>query len=133
MTQDPPFVAIYLKLVEEINRLGIKTFSASQDVPEKMPVCRVQLLNNNSTNQFTNARQYSYSFQVDVVDVQNALQRSLVNAYKIMQLCRQLSINGYSVGHDEPSLTSMVDNSTNKTLNRQIIRINYSVIETTAF
>lgn len=133
MIEEPPFVAIYSKLVENINKLGIKTFSASQDVPKTMPVCRVQLLNNNSTNQFTNARQYSYTFQIDVIDAQNALQRSLANAYKIMQLCRQVSIEGYSVGHDEPSLTSMVDSSTNKILNRQIIRINYSVIETTAF
>lgn len=130
---EPPFVAIYSNLVNAINELEIKTFSASQDVPKRMPVCRVQLLNNNSTNQFSNARQYTYSFQIDVVDAQNKLQRSLVNAYKIMRLCRQVSINGYAVEHDEPQLTSMVDSSTDQILNRQIIRINYSVIEATAF
>lgn len=130
---EPPFVAIYEYLVESINQLGIRTLSASKDVPKGMPVCRVQLLNSDSTNQFTNARQYSYSFQIDVVDAQNKLQRSLTNAYKIMQICRQVSIEGYAVGHDEPSLTSMVDSSTNQILNRQIIRINYNAIETTAF
>ncbi|KRL27322.1 hypothetical protein FD27_GL001076 [Limosilactobacillus frumenti DSM 13145] len=98
-----------------------------------MPVCRVQLLSSDSTNQFSNARQYGYSFQIDVVDAQNKLQRSLMNAYQIMQICRQVRIPGYAVGHDEPSLTSMVDSSTNQILNRQIIRINYSAIETTAF
>lgn len=131
--KEPPFVAIYLRLVESINELGIVTFSASQDVRKKMPICRVQLLSNNSTNQFSNARQYAYSFQIDVLDSQNKLQRSLTNAYKIMQLCREIRINGYAVGHDEPVLTSMVDSSTNQILNRQIIRINYSVIEATAF
>lgn len=130
---EPPFVAIYSNLVKAINELGIKTFSISQDVPKGMPVCQVQLTTDNSTNQFSNARQYTYSFQIDVVDAQNKLQRSLVNAYKIMQLCRQVSISGYSVEHDEPTLTSMVDSSTDQVLNRQIIRINYLVIEATAF
>lgn len=131
--KEPPFVAIYLRLVESINELGIVTFSASQDVRKKMPICRVQLLSNNSTNQFSNARQYTYTFQIDVVDDQNNLQRSLTNAYNIMQLCRKVSVEGYAVGHGEPSLTSMVDSSTNQILNRQIIRINYNAIETTAF
>ncbi len=130
---NPPFVSIYIWLVENINKLGIGTFSASQDVPKKLPVCRVQVISSASTNTFNNARQYSYTFQIDVVDAQNELERSLVNAYKIMQLCREVSIEGYAVGHDEPSLSSMVDNSTNQILNRQIIRINYNAIETTAF
>lgn len=131
---NPPFVAIYKWLVERIKAMGIDTFSASQDVPKKMPFCRVQMLNSNSTNQFSNARQYSYTFQIDVVDAQNALVRSLTNAYKIMQLCRQIDVSGYAVGlSGEPSLSSMVDTSTNQILNRQIIRVNFVVIEDTAF
>lgn len=134
MDNEPPFVMIYDRLVGAIKQLGIDTFSASQDVPNEMPVCRVQLLNSDSTDQFRNARQYSYSFQIDVVDAQNKLVRSLKNAYKIMRLCRQIIIDGYSVGlAGEPSLSSMVDTSTNKVLNRQIIRVNYVVIEDTAF
>lgn len=131
---NPPFVAIYEWLVESIKVMGIDTFSASQDVPKKMPVCRVQMLNSDSTNQFSNARQYSYAFQIDVVDAQNALVRSLTNAYKIMQLCRQIDVSGYAVGlSGEPSLSSMVDTSTNQVLNRQIIRASFVVIEDTAF
>lgn len=129
----PPFVSIYIWLVENIEKLGIDTFSASQDVPKKMPVCRVQMIANNAATTFRNARQYTYTFQIDVVDAQDKLQRSLTNAYKIMQLCREVSVEGYNVGNDEPSLTPMVDSSTNQILNRQIIRINYNAIETTAF
>lgn len=131
---EPPFVAIYERLVEQIRQLGVKTFSASQDVPKGMPVCRVQLLNGDSTNIFSNARQYAYSFQIDVVDAQNKLTRSLTNAYKIMQLCRTLGVDGYAVQlANDPSLSSMVDSSTNQILNRQIIRVNFNVIEDTAF
>lgn len=131
--KQPPLVSIYVWLVENIEKLGIATFSASQDVPKQMPVCRVQMISSDATNAFGNARQYTYTFQIDVVDAQNKLQRSLTNAYNIMRLCRKVSIKGYAVGHDEPSLTSMVDSSTNQILNRQIIRINYNAIETTAF
>lgn len=131
---NPPFVAIYDWLVSNINKMGVDTFSASQEVPKKMPVCRVQMLNSDPTNQFSNAREYSYTFQIDVVDAQNKLVRSLTNAYKVMRLCRQVSINGYAVGlSGEPSLSSMVDSSTNQILNRQIIRANFVVIEDTAF
>lgn len=131
--KQPPFVSIYVWLIENIEKLGIATFSASQDVPKQMPVCRVQIISSDTTNTFSNARQYTYTFQIDVVDAQNKLQRSLANAYNVMQLCREVSVEGYAVGHDEPSLTSAVDNSTNQILNRQIIRINYNAIETTAF
>ena len=131
--KQPPFVSIYVWLIENIEKLGIATFSASQDVPKQMPACRVQMIASNATNTFGNALQYSYTFQIDVVDAQNKLQRSLTNAYEIMQLCREVSVEGYTVGHDEPSLTPMVDSSTNQILNRQIIRINYNAIETTAF
>lgn len=131
--EQPPFVSIYVWLVENIEKLGINTFSASQDVPKKMPVCRVQMISNNATTAFGNARQYTYTFQIDVVDAQDKLRQSLINAYKIMQLCREVSIEGYNVSCNDPSLTPMVDSSTNQILNRQIIRINYTTIETTAF
>lgn len=131
---EPPFVAIYEWLADSINAMNIDTFSASQEVPKKMPVCRVQMLNSDATNQFHNAREYNYTFQIDVVDAQNKLVRSLTNAYRIMQLCRQADVSGYAVGlSGEPSLSSMVDTSTNQILNRQIIRVNFVVIEDTAF
>ena len=132
--EQPPFTAIYDWLAENIQKLGIDTFSASQKVPKELPVCRIQLISGDSTNQFRNARQYSYTFQIDVVDAQNKLRRSLVNSYRIIRLCRQISLGGYSVGLiGEPSLSSMVDSSTDRILNRQIIRVSYSVIEDTAF
>lgn len=131
--KQPPFVSIYVWLIENIEKLGIATFSASQDVPKQMPVCRVQVISSDTTNTFSNARQYTYNFQIDVVDDQDKLQRSLTNAYNIMQLCRKVSVEGYAVGYGEPSLTSTVDSSTNQILNRQIIRVNYNIIEDTAF
>ncbi|HJF54386.1 MAG TPA: hypothetical protein K8W06_04470 [Limosilactobacillus coleohominis] len=132
MNDEPSFVKIYWWLSENIEKIGIPTFSASQDVPKKMPVCRVQFLNGSSTDQFKNATEYSYPFQIDVVDAQDKLVRSLTNAYKIMQLCQQISIDGYSVGLvGKPQLSSMVDSSTNQILNRQIIRVTYNVIENT--
>ena len=132
MNDEPSFVKIYEWLVENIEKMGIPAFSASQDVPKKMPVCRVQLLNGSSTDQFKNVTEYSYPFQIDVVDAQDKLVRSLTNAYKIMQLCQQVSIDGYSMGLvGKPQLSSMVDSSTNQILNRQIIRVTYNVIEDT--
>ena len=132
---DAPFVEIYEWLVQKIeDRLKMPAFSASQDIGHKMPVCRVQLLNGDSTNVFANARQYQYPFQIDVVDDQHHLARSLSNAYKVMELCRQIRVAGYQVElASQPSLSSMVDSSTNRILNRQIIRVSFNVIEDTAF
>lgn len=132
---DAPFVEIYEWLVQQIeDGLKIPAFSASQSIGHKMPVCRVQLINGDTTNAFANARQYQYPFQIDVVDDQNYLVRSLSNAYKVMDLCRQVQVPGYQVQlAGEPSLSSMVDTSTNQVLNRQVIRVTYTVIEDTAF
>ena len=133
MTQ-PPFVAIYDWLVGAIKGLGMDAYSASQEVPKHLPVCRVQLLNGDPTQQYHNAREYSYSFQIDVIDAQNKLVQSLSNAYKVIALCRQIRVKGYAVVlNGDPSLSSMVDTSTSQTLNRQIIRVNYNVIEDTAY
>lgn len=128
-----PFVEIYEALITGINQLGIDTFSASQDVPHELPVARVQLLNGDSTNAYQNAREYNYPFQIDVVTGQNELAKGLDLAYKVMQLCRTVRIDDYVIRSSEPSLSSMVDTSTNRVLNRQIIRVSYTVIEDTAF
>lgn len=131
----PPSVALYRAIVAAINALGIATYSPSQDINKrKLPVCRVQLLNGGSTNQFINARQYEYSFQLDVVTAQDSLEQGLTLAYKIMRRLRQISTEGYlSQLSGEPELSSLVDSSTNRILNRQIIRVNYNIIEDTAF
>lgn len=131
----PPSVALYYAIVEAINKAGVTTYSASQDVKNmELPICRVQLLTSNSTNQFVNARQYEHTFQLDVITAQDGLEEGLTIAYKIMHKLRQIGVKGFLVDmNGEPSLTSMVDSSTNRILNRQIIRVNYDIIEDTAF
>lgn len=131
----PPSVALYYAIVEAINKAGVTTYSASQDVEDmKLPICRVQLLTSNSTNQLVNARQYEHTFQLDVITAQDGLEEGLTLAYKIMHKLRQIGVEGFLVDmNGEPSLTSMVDSSTNRILNRQIIRANYDIIEDTAF
>ena len=131
----PPSVALYYAIVEAINKAGVTTYSVSQDVENmELPICRVQLLTSNSTNQFVNARQYEHTFQLDVITAQDGLEEGLTLAYKIMYKLRQIGVEGFLVDmNGEPSLTSMVDSSTNRILNRQIIRVNYDIIEDAAF
>jgi hypothetical protein len=131
----PPSVALYSAIVKAINGLGVDTYSASQDIEKKaLPICRVQLLSSNSTGQFLNARQYEHSFQLDVVTDQGGLEQGLTIAYTIMRELRKISVDGFLTQiNGEPSLNSMVDSSTNRILNRQTIRVNYDIIEDTAF
>lgn len=131
----PPSVALYYAIVEAINKVGVTTYSVSQDVENmELPICRVQLLTSNSTNQFVNARQYEHTFQLDVVTAQDGLEQGLTIAYMIMRQLRQITVEGYLAQiNGEPSMSSMVDRSTNRILNRQIIRVNYDIIEDTAF
>lgn len=131
----PPSVALYSAIVKAINGLGVDTYSASQDIEKKaLPICRVQLLSSNSTGQFLNARQYEHSFQLDVVTDQGGLEQGLTIAYMIMRELRKISVDGFLTQiNGEPSLNSMVDSSTNRILNRQTIRVNYDIIEDTAF
>lgn len=131
----PPSVALYYAIVKAINSIGVDTYSASQDIEDmSLPICRVQLLTSNSTNQFSNARQYEHTFQLDVVTAQDSLEQGLTIAYMIMRQLRQITVEGYLAQiNGEPSMSSMVDSSTNRILNRQIIRVNYDIIEDTAF
>lgn len=131
----PPSVALYSAIVKAINNLGVDTYSVSQDIEKKsLPICRVQLLSSISTGQFLNARQYEHSFQLDVVTDQGGLEQGLTIAYMIMRGLRKISVDGFLTQiNGEPSLNSMVDSSTNRILNRQTIRVNYDIIEDTAF
>lgn len=131
----PPSVALYSAIVKAINSIGVDTYSASQDIEDmSLPICRVQLLTSSSTNQFSNARQYENTFQLDVVTAQDGLEQGLIIAYMIMRQLRQITVEGYLAQiNGEPSMSSMVDSSTNRILNRQIIRVNYDIIEDTAF
>ncbi|MRG89936.1 hypothetical protein [Limosilactobacillus reuteri] len=131
----PPSVALYSAIVKAINSIGVDAYSASQDIEDmSLPICRVQLLTSSSTNQFANARQYEHTFQLDVVTAQDGLEQGLIIAYMIMCQLRQITVEGYLAQiNGEPSMSSMVDSSTNRILNRQIIRVNYDIIEDTAF
>lgn len=129
-----PFVELYKSILSGINRLGVVTYTPSQEIPKKLPVCRVSILNGDPNEYAKNVRRYNYSIQIDVVTSENALEQGLVIAYKIMRLLSKVALDGFSVQlNGEPSLSSMVDTSTNRVLNRQIIRVNYNMIEDTAF
>ena len=95
---------------------------------------RVQLLNGDATGRFKNADEYQYAFQLDVITAQDGLEQGLNLAYKIRQNLPQVVVEGYLVSEiGRPSITSMIDSSTNRILNRQILRVNYTMIEQTAF
>lgn len=129
-----PFVELYKSILSGINRLGVATYTPSQEIPKKLPVCRVSILNGDPNEYAKNVRRYSYSIQIDVVTYEDALEQGLVIAYKIMRLLSKVTLGGFSVQlNGEPTLSSMVDTSTNRVLNRQIIRVNYNMIEDTAF
>ena len=128
-----PFFELYKAILNQINDLKIPTYTPSQEVPKKLPICRVSILNGDANELVKNMRRYSYSFQLDVVTARNGLEQGLVLAYKIMQVLRQITLTSFSVElNGEPSLSSMVDTSTDRVLNRQIIRVNYNIIEDTA-
>lgn len=129
-----PFTLLYGAIAAKVNDLGVPTFSASQDAPGKLPMVRVQLLNGDATGRFKNAHEYQYAFQIDVITAQDGLEQGLDLAYKIRQQLPQVVVDGYSVSEiGFPSITSMIDSSTNRILNRQILRVNYTMIEQTAF
>ena len=132
---EPSFLKLYEALIDMVNSLGVEAYSASQEVENaQMPIARIQLLNGNSTGQYHTARVYSYPFQIDVVTEQNKLAQGLSLAYQVMEGCRTLSVEGYQAYlESDPSLSSMVDSSTNRILNRQIIRVSYDVVEGTAY
>ena len=102
----PPSVALYSAIVKAINSIGVDTYSASQDIEDiSLPICRVQLLTSNSTNQFSNARQYEHTFQLDVVTAQDGLEQGLTIAYMIMRQLRQITVEGYLAQiNGEPSI-----------------------------
>lgn len=127
-----PFVELYTSIIDSISGLGVSTYTPSQEIPKKLPTCRVSILSGDPNEYVKNDRRYSYSFQIDAITPENGLEEGLVLAYKIMQALRKISVDGFSVQmNGEPSLSSMVDSSTNRILNRQIIRVNYNIIEDT--
>lgn len=131
---EPPFVEIYEELINGIETLGISAVSVAQDIPKTEPFARVQLLNANGNQVGANVRDYLYPFQIDIITDKNSLAKGLTIAYEVMELCRRLTVQDYAVGlSEEPSLSSMVDTSLNRVLNRQIIRPTFTAIERATF
>lgn len=130
---EPLFIKLYEALIDAVDSLGLTVFSQAQDI-EQVPACRISLLNSNGVDHFKNVKQYSYSFQLDIVTDKNELTAGLTYAYQLVKLLCQIEIEGCSLSFSDngsPNLTSMVDTSTNRTLNRQIIRTTYQIIEDT--
>ena len=128
---DPPIIRLYETLVNTANSLGLNVYSQAQDI-ENLPACRISLLSGDNVNQLKNVRQYSYPFQFDVVTDKDELTLGLTYAYQLMKMLGQVEVAGCAISFADngtPSLTSTVDTSTNRTLNRQIIRTTYQIIE----
>lgn len=130
----PPSVALLTAIVESVRQLGVPTYTPAQNVPKQLPVVRIALVNSTPTTVYKSAREYGYPFQLDVISGKDNLIEGLTLAYKIQDALRRLKVDSYGVQLvNEPSLSSMIDSSTNEVLNRQIILVTYNVIEATAF
>lgn len=130
----PPSVALLTAIVQSVRQLGVPTYTPAQDMPKQLPAVRIALVNSNPTNAYKGAREYGYPFQLDVISGKNKLVEGLTLAYKVQDALRRLQVDGYGVQLvNEPSLSSVIDSSTNEILNRQIISVTYNIIEATAF
>lgn len=130
----PPSVALLTAIVDSISRLGVPTYTPAQNIPKTLPMVRIALVNSTPTNAYKGAREYGYPFQLDVISGKDKLVEGLTLAYKVQDALRHLQVDGYGVQLvNEPSLSSMIDSSTNEILNRQIISVTYNIIEATAF
>lgn len=128
---EPPIIKLYEALVNVVDELGLIVYSQAQEI-EDIPACRISFLNSDNIGQLKNAKRYSCSFQFDVVTCKNELAAGLTYAYQLMKLLCQIELTGYSLSFADngiPNLTSTVDTSMNRTLNRQIIRTTYQIIE----
>ena len=120
----PPSVALLTAIVESVRQLGVPTYTPAQNVPKQLPVVRIALVNSTPTTVYKSAREYGYPFQLDVISGKDNLIEGLTLAYKIQDALRRLKVDGYGVQLvNEPSLSSMIDSSTNE----------INIIEATAF
>lgn len=127
-------IELYEAIVTAINGIGLPTFSQSQTLPKKLPACRVAINSGTDTSSFKNAREYTYSFQIDVVTGQNELVKGMRYAYQIRDLLRTIGIDGYIVTlQGSPQVSHLVETGTDEIINRQILRVSYEIIEETAF
>lgn len=124
-----PITQLYTAVVMAVRSLGITTCTPSQPLP-KLPFCQVALVNRTFSDEFKNAHQYTYSFQLDMVTSQNKLTDGLEQAYNIVAKLHEVELTGFTVSlQTDPEIDSLVDSSTNQVLNRQMIRCTFNLIE----
>ena len=130
---ETPFLIIYKGIIKQLrvnkNLKDIQIKTPSQDF-KKLPVIIMQLINGVPEKIAKNARVYDYEFQFDVVTDKDNLVKGLEIAYQLMDILRNLNIDGYQIILlNDINLSSFIDSSTIQVLNRQMLNVSFQIIE----
>ncbi|MCR4912442.1 MAG: hypothetical protein K5983_01680 [Lactobacillus sp.] len=130
---ETPFLIIYKGIIKQLraneNLKDIQIKTPSQDL-KKLPVIIMQLINGVPDKIVKNARIYDYEFQFDVVTDKDNLVKGLEIAYQLMDILRNLNIDGYQIVLlNDINLSSLIDSSTTQVLNRQMLNVSFQIIE----
>lgn len=130
---ETPFLIIYKGIIKQLrtneNLKDIQIKTPSQDL-KKLPVIIMQLINGVPEKIVKNARVYDYEFQFDVVTDKDNLVKGLEIAYQLMDILRSLNIDKCQIALlDDINLSSFIDSSTTQILNRQMLNVNFRIIE----
>lgn len=130
---ETPFLIIYKGIIKQLrvnkNLKDIQIKTPSQDF-KKLPVIIMQLINGVPEKIVKNARIYDYEFQFDVVTDKDNLVKGLEIAYQLMDILRNLNIDGYQIILlNDINLSSFIDSSTTQVLNRQMLNVSFQIIE----
>ncbi|CDK35037.1 hypothetical protein LSCP400_08431 [Ligilactobacillus salivarius cp400] len=130
---ETPFLIIYKGIIKQLrvnkNLKDIQIKTPSQDF-KKLPVIIMQLINGVPEKIAKNARIYDYEFQFDVVTDKDNLVKGLEIAYQLMDILRNLNIDGYQIILlNDINLSSFIDSSTTQVLNRQMLNVSFQIIE----
>lgn len=130
---ETPFLIIYKGIIKQLrtneNLKDIQIKTPSQDF-KKLPVIIMQLINGVPEKIVKNARVYDYEFQFDVVTDKDNLVKGLEIAYQLMDILRSLNIDKCQIALlDDINLSSFIDSSTTQILNRQMLNVNFRIIE----
>lgn len=130
---ETPFLIIYKGIIKQLraneNLKDIQIKTPSQDL-KKLPVIIMQLINGVPDKIAKNSRIYDYEFQFDVVTDKDNLVKGLEIAYQLMDILRNLNIDGYQIILlNDINLSSLIDSSTTQVLNRQMLNVSFQIIE----
>ena len=130
---ETPFLIIYKGIIKQLraneNLKDIQIKTPSQDF-KKLPVIIMQLINGVPEKIVKNARVYDYEFQFDVVTDKDNHVKGLEIAYQLMDILRSLNIDKCQIALlDDINLSSFIDSSTTQILNRQMLNVNFRIIE----